>query len=149
MGKMQGNLRYNFRDKNNNYGPLHYLVYHDRVAEKWSVKNKRHLDILLNIDKNLGLLTNIEKIILMDKKMKKRPLINHIEYIGKDGEWHMKTFLPIFKIKFAEDMKHCEECHMASRCHPFVRDEKYQNCLHKLCTLFVIKNKLISETEIL
>lgn len=75
-----------------------------------------------------------------------RPIINHIAWIGTDGKWHRRTFLPIYDaLKWAEDMD-CHNCKLASRCHPAVKNG---NAYHKLCTLTVIKAGLIKESELL
>jgi hypothetical protein len=50
---------------------------------------------------------------------------------------------------WAADAKWCAGCNMASHCHPMVQDEEDENAYHKLCTLTVIKEKLIKATEIM
>jgi len=69
-------------------------------------------------------------------------------FIGPDAEWHTRTFLPLYDMVWAEDAE-CGDCQLAYRCHPMVQDEKNENAYHKLCTLTVIKEKLIKAKEIL
>ena len=80
-----------------------------------------------------------------------RPVISHIAWIGRDGHWHSRGFLPIYNhvLKWAQDMKCPETCNLAYRCHPMVQDERNSNEYHKLCTLTVIKAGLVKEKEIL
>lgn len=83
--------------------------------------------------------------------MPDRPVINHIAWIGPDGKWHSRGFLPIYNhiIKWAQDMK-CPEgwrCQFAPRCHPMVWDEHHTG--HKLCTLTVVRAGLIKEKELI
>jgi len=47
------------------------------------------------------------------------------------------------------DAKWCDGCNMAHRCHPMIQDEKDENAYHKLCTLTVIKERLIKPKEIM
>lgn len=75
-------------------------------------------------------------------------VINHITFIGSDAEWHTRTFLPLYDMIWAADATWCDGCNMASHCHPMVQDEEDENAYHKLCTLSVIKEKLIKAKEI-
>ena len=78
-----------------------------------------------------------------------RPVINHIAWIGQDGEWHHRDFLPMYShlLKWAQDMKCPETCELQYHCHPMVLDQ--HNVGHKLCTLTVIKAGLVKAKEIL
>jgi len=80
--------------------------------------------------------------------MNRPAVVNHITFIGADTKWHTRTFLPLFDMIWATDAK-CDGCNLDSRCHPMVQDEKNENCYHKLCTLTVIKAKLITVKEIM
>jgi len=86
---------------------------------------------------------------MKEKQPCNRPsIINHIMFIGPDAEWHTRTFLPLFDMIWASDAK-CDGCKLDSRCHPMVQDEKDENAYHKLCTLTVIKERLIKPKEIM
>jgi len=80
-----------------------------------------------------------------------RPTVNNISFIGRDLQWHTRTFLPIFdgQLIWAADMNCVDSCKLASHCHPMVQDEGKEHCFHKLCTLTVMKAKLIKANEIL
>lgn len=82
--------------------------------------------------------------------MGRTAVINNISFIGRDQEWRSRTFLPLYDrdLIWADNAK-CDGCKLASRCHPMVQDDEDENCFHKLCTLTVIKAKLIKVNEIL
>jgi hypothetical protein len=81
--------------------------------------------------------------------MYEKPLINHIAWIGPDGEWHYRGFLPLYNhvLKWAVDMNCPQSCQLAPRCHPMVDNGK--GAYHKLCTLTAIKAGLIKEKELI
>lgn len=86
---------------------------------------------------------------MKEKQPRNRPsIINHIMFIGPDAEWHTRTFLPLFDMIWASDAK-CDGCKLDSHFHPMVQDENDENAYHKLCTLTVIKEKLIKPKEIM
>lgn len=76
------------------------------------------------------------------------PTINNISFIGRDREWHTRTFFPFYDLKFADDV-YCGRCDFCDRPHPMVQDDFDEYCYHKLCTLTVIKAKLINEKDLL
>ncbi len=82
-----------------------------------------------------------------------RPLINHITWIGPDGKWHSRGFLPLYDhiLKWDTDVKCPEDCRLAPRCHPMVQGDRdgVWSVQYKLCTLTVIKAGLIKEKELI
>lgn len=78
-----------------------------------------------------------------------RPLINHIAWIGPDGQWHSRGFLPLYShaLRWDTDVKCPRDCKFGPRCHPMVWDEYDRG--HKLCTLTVIKAGLVKERELI
>jgi hypothetical protein len=50
----------------NDFGPEKYRVHHDGVVSTWGVNNREHLDLLLRIEKNLGYIGSIDKIVVQE-----------------------------------------------------------------------------------
>ena len=91
------------------------------------------------------------KCCIMIKSKKNKPTITNIGFHNHKGEWITRTFFPFYddQLLWAENVKCPDSCKLACRCHPMVQDEHNENMWHKLCTLSVIKAKIMTESEIL
>ena len=81
---------------------------------------------------------------------KNRPVVDHICFFDRNGEWVKRTFPPVHGcLRLAEEVQCPDSCLLAYQCHPLVQDAKDKHVYHKLCTLTAIKAGLIRTEEIL